>query len=316
MRRSLDRDQPLARTRMDATTRPLRLLVAAVTGGLVATAGCIAREPPDDLVRVPEGLAIRVRGRGSDVILIHGALGDYRQWQQIGIVLSRWYRVIAVSRRFHWPNPPPTDTVHYSFEKQSADLDEFLRSLHRPVHLVGHSYGAGVALLTALHHPELVRSLTLIEPPFGSVVPPSDSGFAAELASRDSMVAVLRVEVQAGAIERAAEVLMDWVEGEPDGFRRLPQATQDELLTNAATVGPTYAAPAPRVTCRQLRQLRLPVLVLRGEQTRPWYRLIAQATANCIRGAEAAIVPAARHMTIVTNPSGTASLVLSFIMRH
>ncbi len=67
---------------MDATTRPLRVLVAAVTGGLVATAGCIAREPPDDLVRVPEGLAIRVRGRGSDVILIHGALGDYRQWEQ------------------------------------------------------------------------------------------------------------------------------------------------------------------------------------------------------------------------------------------
>jgi pimeloyl-ACP methyl ester carboxylesterase len=291
-------------------------LIAAGTGGLVAAAGCIAREPSDEPVRVPEGLAIRVRGRGSDVILIHGALGDYRQWEQIGTVLSRSYRVIAMSRRFHWPNPPPTDTVHYSFEKQSADLDELLRLLHRPVHLVGHSYGAGVALLTVLHHPELVRSLTLIEPPFASVVPPSESRFAAELASRDSLVAALRIDVQTGSMERAAEVLMGWVEGEPDGFRRLPLATQEELLTNAATVGPTYAVPAPRVTCMQLRSLRLPVLVLRGEQTRPWYRLIARATANCIPGAEAAVIPAARHMSIVQNPSGTASLLLSFIMRH
>ena len=182
--------------------------------------------------------------------------------------------------------------------------------------MVGHSYGAGVALLTGLHHPELVRSLTLIEPPFGSLVPPSAPGFAAELASRDSMVAALRVQVQAGSVERAAEDLMDWVEGEPGGFRRLPQATQDELLANAATAGPTYAGPAPRVTCGQLHGLRVPVLVLRGEQTRPWYRLIAEATANCIPGAETAVIPAARHMSIVTNPSGTASLVQSFIGRH
>jgi pimeloyl-ACP methyl ester carboxylesterase len=298
--------------------RPDRRLraIAAVTSGLVATAGCNARTPSNAPLRVPAGLAVTVRGRGPDVVLIHGALGDYREWEPIGVVLSSRYRVIAVSRRFHWPNPPPTAHVLYGFEEQSKDLNALLDSLHRPVHLVGHSYGAGVALLTTLHHPELVRSLTLIEPPFGSVVPPSTIGFAPELASRDSMVAALRVHVQAGAVERAAEGLIDWVEGEPGGFRRLPQATQDEFLTNAATAGPTYAVPAPPVTCAQLRRLRLPVLVLRGEQTRPWYRLIAEATANCIGGAETAVIPAARHMTIVENPRGTASLVLSFIMRQ
>jgi pimeloyl-ACP methyl ester carboxylesterase len=219
--------------------------IAAVTSGLVATAGCNARTPSNAPFRVPAGLAVTVRGRGPDVVLIHGALGDYRNWEPIGVVLSSRYRVIAVSRRFHWPNPPPTAHVIYSFEAQSEDLNALLDSLHRPVHLVGHSYGAGVALLTTLHHPELVRSLTLIEPPFGSLVPPSTPGFAAELASRDSLVAALRVNVQAGAVERAAEGLIDWVEGEPGGFRRLPQATQDEFLTNAATAGPTYARPGP-----------------------------------------------------------------------
>ena len=254
---------------MDAMPRRLPLVIAAVTSGLVATAGCNARTPSNAPLRAPGGLAVTVRGRGPAVVLIHGALGDYRQWEPIGIVLSSWYRVIAVSRRFHWPNPPPTAHVLYTFEAQSEDLRELLDSLHRPAHLVGHSYGAGVALLTALHHPELVRSLTLIEPPFGGLVSPSAPGFAAELASRDSMVAALRVHVQAGAVERAAEGLIDWVEGGPGGFRRLPQAAQDELLTNAATAGPTYAVPAPRVTCGQLRRLQLPVLVLRGEQTPP-----------------------------------------------
>jgi non-heme chloroperoxidase len=301
---------------MDATPRRLPLAIAAVTSGLVATSGFNAQTPSNAPLRAPAGLTVTVRGRGPDVVLIHGALGDYRQWEPISIVLSPLYRVIAVSRRFHWPNPAPTAHVLYSFEEQSEDLNALLDSLHRPVHLVGHSYGAGVALLTGLRHPELVRSLTLIEPPFGSLVPPSTPTFAAELASRDAMVAALRIHVQAGSIERAAEELIDWVEGGPGGFRRLPQVTQDELLTNAATAGPTYAVPAPKVTCRQLRGLRLPVLVLRGEQTRPWYRLIAEATASCIRSAETAVIPAATHMAIVKDPSGTASRVLSFITRH
>jgi pimeloyl-ACP methyl ester carboxylesterase len=254
---------------------------------LAAAAGCAAHRPP---LRAPAGLAVTARGRGPDVVLVHGALGDYRQWEPIGRALSSGYRVIAVSRRFHWPNPRPVGAVDYTFEAQSADLDALLQSLGRPAHVVGHSYGAGVALLTALRHPELVRSLVLIEPPFGSLVAPSTPEFTSELASRDSMVAAVRANVQAGAAERAAEELMDWVQGGPGGFGRLPRAIQEGILTNAATVGPTYAAPAPVVTCGQLRGLRLPVLILRGEQTRPWYRVVAEAAADCIPSAESAVI--------------------------
>ena len=287
--------------------------------GLAAASGCAAHTPPEALPvppRAPAGLALTVRGRGPDVVLVHGALGDYRQWEPIGAALDGSHRVIAVSRRFHWPNPPPAGGVPYTFEAQSADLEALLLSLGRPAHVVGHSYGAGVALLTALRHPERVRSLTLVEPPFGSLVPPSAPGFAGELASRDSIVAAIRASVWAGESERAAEALIDWVQGGAGGFRRLPPAVQEGLRANAATVGPTYAAPAPRVTCDELRALRLPVLVLRGERTRPWYRLIAEAAAGCIPGAEAAVVPAAGHMAVVENPGGTAGLVAGFIARH
>jgi pimeloyl-ACP methyl ester carboxylesterase len=301
---------------IDAMTFPLRLACVVAAVGPVAAPGCAARTPPEAPPRAPAGLALAARGRGPDVVLVHGALGDYRQWEPIGAALDGSHRVIAVSRRFHWPNPPPAGGVPYTFEAQSADLEALLLSLGRPAHVVGHSYGAGVALLTALRHPERVRSLTLVEPPFGSLVPPSAPGFAGELASRDSIVAAIRASVWAGESERAAEALIDWVQGGAGGFRRLPPAVQEGLRANAATVGPTYAAPAPRVTCDELRALRLPVLVLRGERTRPWYRLIAEAAAGCIPGAEAAVVPAAGHMAVVENPGGTAGLVAGFIARH
>src|SRR5215212_2074222 len=98
-------------------TSPLRLacVVAAVT--FVAASGCAART-------------------GPDVVLVHGALGDYRQWEPISTALPRSYRVIAVSRRFHWPNPPPAGDVPYTFDAQSADLDALLQSLTRPAHVV------------------------------------------------------------------------------------------------------------------------------------------------------------------------------------
>lgn len=53
------------------------------------------------VVAPPEsGLALSVRGRGPDVVLVHGSLGDYRQWNAIAERLEPNYRVInAVSRR-------------------------------------------------------------------------------------------------------------------------------------------------------------------------------------------------------------------------
>ena len=74
------------------------------------------------------GLALSVRGRGPDVVLVHGSLGDYRQWSAIGEQLEPNYRVIAVSRRYHWPNPPPHSDINYTYDAHSADLQLLLHA--------------------------------------------------------------------------------------------------------------------------------------------------------------------------------------------
>ena len=100
------------------------------------------------------------------------------------------------------------------------------------------------------------------------------------------------------------------------GFSQLPQTVRDGLLANAKTIGPNIAAPAPTVTCDELHVLHVPTLVLNGERTRMWYRLIGQAVAACVPGGRAATIEAAGHMAIVENPIQTATLLMQFIAEN
>src|SRR5687767_10297567 len=261
----------------------------------------------------PFGLTAIETGEGPRVVLVHGSLGDYRQWAPIGDRLRTRYRVVALSRRYHWPNEAPSTDAPYTYENHRDDLLGYLRATDHPVDLAGHSWGAGIVLLAALREPALVRRLILIEPPFGSLLPQDTAGLEDELADRMSMVASLQRLALAGRNDEASRLLIDWTQGGPGGFAALPRDAQDALLQNAATVGPTFSAAPPHVDCDALRALRTPTLVLNGERTRPFYRVVGERATACIPGARRTRIPGAAHMTIVERPQETAALMMEFL---
>jgi pimeloyl-ACP methyl ester carboxylesterase len=70
--------------------------------------------------------------------------------------------------------PPGPEVGSVDFEDEAVWLEPFLQ---RQTHLIGHSYGGVIALLAAARRPELLRSLTVIEPPaFGAArgIPAAD----------------------------------------------------------------------------------------------------------------------------------------------
>jgi pimeloyl-ACP methyl ester carboxylesterase len=281
---------------------------------LLLVLGCVPQQPgPRN--RSVASLPALVRGTGPDVVLVHGAVGDYRIWDGIVSELAGEFRLVAISRRFHWPELASPASGEYTFERQADDLTRFLQIRGGKAHLVGHSYGAGVALLVALRHPELIRSLVLIEPPFSTVVPTTEHGFMGEVASRDSLVARIRAAVAAGMDQRAAEALMDWVQAGVGRFSDLPPKVREQVHANARTVGPSYSTSSPRIACDDLRGLRLPALVVTGRETRLWYQLIARHTQQCIPRAEASTIRHAGHMVIAEQPAATAAVVAGFLGR-
>jgi non-heme chloroperoxidase len=262
------------------------------------------------------GLTAWTTGSGPDVVLVHGSVGDYRQWEPIARQLRGEYRLIAVSRRFHWPHASPPDSAGYSYEAHCDDLLRYLRTRERPVHLIGHSYGAGIVLLAAIAEPALMRTMVLIEPAFSSLLPDAAPGLEEELTSRNVMAGSVRALAGSGEHAAAARRLIDWVQGSAGGFATLADWVQSAMLDNAITAGATLSRPAPDVTCADLRGCHVPALVVTGERTRLYYHLIASQAVACLRNASSASLPGAAHMTIVEQPDEAAALLSSFLAAH
>lgn len=118
-------------------------------------------------------------GSGMPVVLIHGGLGDYREWNPQIERISSHYRVIAYSRRYNYPNNNAEVPPDHSAIVEARDLAALLDALKlERVHIVGYSYSALTALFFATEHPQRVCSVTLAEPPILGWLPEIPGGQA------------------------------------------------------------------------------------------------------------------------------------------
>lgn len=99
---------------------------------------------------------------------MHGSVVNAElTWSAQGPLGDR-FEVVAPNRRGF---PPGPDVERIDFEDEALWFEQFLeppasrRRQRAGSHLVGHSYGGVIALLAAARRPELVRSLTVVEPP-------------------------------------------------------------------------------------------------------------------------------------------------------
>ena len=109
-------------------------------------------------------------GRGPDVVMLHGFLGNLAVWHLNMVpALRRHFRITTLDLRGHgYSDVTPTG---YTTESLAKDLLGFLdRSGIERAHLVGHSFGADICLHFALLHPERVSRIVAIEPGLAALV--------------------------------------------------------------------------------------------------------------------------------------------------
>jgi pimeloyl-ACP methyl ester carboxylesterase len=113
------------------------------------------------------GIHLTEWGTGERVVLVHGGdpFGGATTFSTQQALAERWHLVIP-DRPGHGNSPRQG---REDFEHHAELLAPLLND--GPVHLVGHSYGAIVALYMATTRPDAIRSLTLIEPPAFGLAP-------------------------------------------------------------------------------------------------------------------------------------------------
>jgi hypothetical protein len=101
------------------------------------------------------------QGQGTPLVLVHGGLIDYREWEPQMARFAQDHQVIAYSQRYYHPNENLPIAPGYTTLVNTADLAAFLQALRLDrSNVVSYSSGAFMALAMAMVHPELVRTLT------------------------------------------------------------------------------------------------------------------------------------------------------------
>ena len=102
-----------------------------------------------------------IHGTGEPLVLLHGGLGVVGMFEQILPALAEARQVIAVELQAHGHTADIDRPL--SFERMADDVAALIKHLgFEKTDIVGYSLGGGIALQTAIRHPDVVRKLVVV----------------------------------------------------------------------------------------------------------------------------------------------------------
>ena len=258
-------------------------------------------------------LEYEVRGAGDPVLFIDMLIADCFLPLLPEPVLADRYQLIRYHKR-GWVGsthtPPPV-----SIGAHAADAAALLEHLGvRRAHIAGHSTGASIGAQLALRHPEMVHTLTLLEPtllslPLGAAfLSAAAPVFEAYGCGDHSRALAMFVSAASG---------LDWEECRALLEERIPGVVAQSIADADTFFGVELPALAEwTFGPGQAAAVRRPVLSVLGADTQPLWVEIAEFLRSSLPHVEECTIDGAGHLLQIQRPEPVAQAVARFLSRH
>jgi 3-oxoadipate enol-lactonase len=243
-------------------------------------------------------------GAGSDaVVLIHDGIAHSVVWDAVWPAFCKQFHTIRYDRRGYGRSPATTQ-----WYCETDDLQALLRHLRvKRAILVGSSHGGEISINFTLEHPELVEQLVLV----GAVV--GGYGFSDQFFDRGiKNSAPYEKKDVAGLVANWANdkylLAADHLEAKKKLLEILTASPQD--LTHddmARSVRPAVA---------RLGEIRVPTLILVGDQDIPDVHAHAGVIENGIPNSRRIVVEDTGHLMYLEKPDEFSRLVITFLQAN
>lgn len=251
-------------------------------------------------------------GAGPGVVCLHSNASHGNQWRGLMQSLAASYRVLAPDLHGAGRSPAWRAQRHLRLADEVALLEPVFRRAGDPFVLVGHSYGAAVALIAALMHPRRVAGLVLYEPTLFALVdaatpPPNDADGIRHV------VEAAATALERGDTESAAACFIDFWMG--DGAWAGTPATRKAAI--AASMLPArrwghalFNEPTPLTA---FASLNVPVLYLTGARSPASSRAVADVLVPVLPDVVHEVFADVGHMGPITHPALVNAAIARFV---
>jgi pimeloyl-ACP methyl ester carboxylesterase len=249
----------------------------------------------------------------TTVIALHCSGAGAGQWRQLGEQLGTAHALIAPEHYGCDRAGPWTGSHAFTLADEAARTIELIDGSTRKVHLVGHSYGGGVALHVALARPHRIASLSLYEPSAFHLLRAKGDAGAEAFAEIQALTATTGRGVITGDYSGAAAAFIDYWSGA--GAWASLRPTVQVALTRWMPKAPLdfRALIEERAPMNAYTALDFPVLVMRGEHAPRPTRQIAEMLVGLLPEAQLSVIAGAGHMGPLTHAATVSEEIAAHI---
>lgn len=260
---------------------------------------------------------VREAGAGPGVVCLHSNASTSSQWRALMAQLAPDYRVFApdslgAGRSPAWPKTPEGRDA--TLADEVALLAPVFEAAGAPLSLVGHSYGAAVALMAALAYPGRVRAIAVYEPTLFGLLDQERPGHAAADGIRRAAADAARAFEANDPYGAALRFIDYWTE--PGSWNRMPAARQAPVAASMVNIANWARAVHGADAAGDFPHAGGAGALHGGSEVAGLTARRGQAVDGHAAGRQRGRVAGLGHMGPVTHPEVVNGAVAEFLSRH